>query len=92
MFVILLISLFIIQNLMETMTGKTDQQSSVAELQEKIGIFLTFFLLYKWSGFFGYIPFLSLHYCPVFPQVEEDGEVDINASSYSIPSIGDLKC
>lgn len=28
---------------METMTEKTDQQSSVAELQEKIGIFLTFF-------------------------------------------------
>lgn len=26
---------------METLTEKTDQQSSVAELQEKIGIFLT---------------------------------------------------
>lgn len=30
---------------METMTEKTDQQSSVAELQEKIGIYLTFFVL-----------------------------------------------
>ncbi|XP_030135055.4 GRIP and coiled-coil domain-containing protein 2 [Taeniopygia guttata] len=27
-----------LKNLMETMTGKTDQQSSVAELQEKIGV------------------------------------------------------
>lgn len=32
---------------METMTEKTDEQSSVAELQEKIGIFFTFFLFYK---------------------------------------------
>ncbi|KAJ7406952.1 GRIP and coiled-coil domain-containing protein 2 [Willisornis vidua] len=30
-----------LKNLMETMTEKTDQQSSVAELREKIGIFLT---------------------------------------------------
>lgn len=31
---------------METMTEKTDEQSSVAELQEKIGIFLTFSFIY----------------------------------------------
>lgn len=76
---------------METMTEKTDQQSSVAELQEKIGIFLTFFK-YKWFGFFGLLLFLSLHDCPVFPQVKEDGDVDIKAASCNIPSIGNLTC
>lgn len=68
---------------METMTEKTDQQSSVAELQEKIGIFLTYFFYINGLA--------SLHNCPVFPQIKEDGEVD-NAASYNIPSTGDLKC
>lgn len=92
MFVILLISFFVIQNLMETMTEKTDQQSSVAELQEKIGIFLAFFFNIKKICTASLDCYLSLHDSPLFPQVKEDREVDINASSYSISSLRDLKC
>lgn len=51
---------------METLTEKTDQQSSVAELQEKIGIFLTV-LLCKQFGVFVLLVFLSLRNCPIFP-------------------------
>lgn len=59
-------SVFIIQNLLETLTEKTEQQSSVAELQEKIGIFLTvFFYVDGLSS--SWLVLLSLHNCPMFP-------------------------
>lgn len=51
---------------METLTEKTDQQSSVAELQEEIGIFLGV-LSCKQFGGLGLLFFISLHNCPVFP-------------------------
>lgn len=51
---------------METLTEKTDQQSSVAELQEKIGIFLAVLLCKQFWGL-GLLVFLSPHSCPVFP-------------------------
>lgn len=57
---------------METLTEKNDQQSSVAELQEKIGILLAVvFYVNSFVVFFFCIlklgVFLSLHSCPLFP-------------------------
>lgn len=58
-------SVFIIQNLLETLTEKTEQRSSVAELQEKIGIFLTVFFYV--DGLSSSWLVLSLRNCPMFP-------------------------
>lgn len=81
--------MFIIQNVMETLTEKNDQQSSVAELQEKIGILLAV-VFYVNSFVFFFFVFLNLEFfflCIVvlyFLYTKEDGEVDTNANSYRI--------
>lgn len=70
---------------METLNEKTDQQSSIAELQEKIGIFL-FYL--KFGGFGRF--FILCKIVSYFLQAKEGGKVDINAASDNNPSIWDL--
>lgn len=81
---------------METLTEKNDQQSSVAELQEKIGILLAV-VFYVNSFVVFFFVFLNLEFfflCIVvlyFLYTKEDGEVDTNANSYSIPLVGHSK-
>lgn len=76
---------------METLTEKNDQQSSVAELQEKIGIFLAVvFYVNSFVVFFGLLNFEFFFLCIVilyFLYAKEGGEVDTNATSYNIPLI-----
>lgn len=81
---------------METLTEKNDQQSSVAELQEKIGILLAV-VFYVNSFVVFFFVFLNLEFfflCIVvlyFLYTKEDGEVDTNTNSYSIPLVGHSK-